>query len=130
MTTLAQSLPQIKVFDGADFHTVTAVGTTGEFESFWLDETLVLVQMHTGEVRKYQSSSDVEVLWQVGANDASGEPLFEYDTVLLDDREYIVGWDPEALGFSLFSEERNERRPLTLAVAAQTRKTGNRLCIS
>lgn len=130
MNTLAQSLCQIKVFDGAGFHTVSAVGTTGGFESFWLDETLVLVQMHTGEVRKYQSSSDMEVLWQVGASDVFGEPLFECDTVILEGLEYIIGWDPEALGFSLFSEETKEVRPFTLALAAQTRKTGNRLCIS
>lgn len=76
-----QEFSRIKIFDGAELHEAPVVGSSGDFNRFWLEETLTLIKMHTMEIRHYEPSSELRVIWCVGASDQTGEPLFEYDIV-------------------------------------------------
>lgn len=124
-----QEFSRIKIFDGAELHEAPVLGSSGDFNSFWLEETLTLIKIHTMEIRHYEPSSHMRVIWCVGASDQAGEPLFEYDIVQYQRHSYVVGYDEAELGFCLgtYTElgELVAVKRLTQEVASQTTKLGN-----
>ncbi len=128
MKTL-QELSRIQIFDGTELHEAPMVGQSGEFESFWLDEALTLIKMHTMEIRHYQPSSKMQVIWCVGAFDCQGEALFEFDIVEYQKKRYVVGYDAQELGFCLGTYESEAElivvRRLNQEVAGMSLKLGN-----